>query len=107
GADAIQLFESWSGLLRDDPDLYERFVIQPTRNIVKRIRAWNTTIPIIGFPRLAGQDLLLRYAEIEGLNGLGLDTEVDMVWAAQHIKPSLTLQGNLDPEILLAGGDRL
>jgi uroporphyrinogen decarboxylase len=107
GADAIQLFESWSGLLSHDAALFERFVIKPTQQIVKRIRAWNNTIPIIGFPRLAGQELLLQYADIEGLNGLALDTEVDMVWAAQNIKRDLALQGNLDPQILLAGSDAM
>jgi uroporphyrinogen decarboxylase len=106
GADALQLFESWAGLLDHDEALFERFVIKPTRNIVKRIRAWYPHVPIIAFPRLAHRNIL-SYAQIDGLNGLSLDCDVDIAWAAEHLPAHLTLQGNLDPQILLAGGDEL
>jgi uroporphyrinogen decarboxylase len=106
GADAIQLFESWAGLLRHDEKLFERFIIKPTQNIIKRIRTWYPHIPIIGFPRLAGEHIL-SYAAMDGLNGLGLDTETDITWAATYIPDHLTLQGNLDPQILVKGGEDL
>jgi uroporphyrinogen decarboxylase len=103
GADAVQLFDSWAGLLAGHGEEFERFILRPTQNIVSRIRRWHPHLPIIGFPRQAGGQLE-RYAQIDGLDGLGLDWSVDITWAAQHLPQHLTLQGNLDPLVLVAGG---
>ncbi|HEY1095672.1 MAG TPA: uroporphyrinogen decarboxylase [Alphaproteobacteria bacterium] len=104
GVDVIQLFDSWAGLLADHPEQFHKFIITPTQNIIDRIRKWHPYLPIIGFPRQAGTQLL-DYAQISGLNGLGLGQDIDPVWAAQHIPSHLALQGNLDPELLVAGGE--
>lgn len=101
GADAVQLFDTWAGAL--SPEQFERWAIDPSRRIVDGIRARHPDVPVIGFPRGAGS-LYRRYVEKTGVNCLGIDTAVDPVWAAQTLQPAATVQGNLDPMALVAGG---
>jgi uroporphyrinogen decarboxylase len=103
GANAVQLFDSWAGLLVGHDAEFERFIIKPTQKIVSRLKENYPHIPIIGFPRQAGQHLQ-TYAQINGLNGLGLDWSADIVTLAKTLPSHLALQGNLDPQILVAGG---
>jgi uroporphyrinogen decarboxylase len=100
GADALQIFETWSGVLSEPQ--FEKWVIAPTRRIVDAVRARHPRIPIIGFPKGAGA-LLPRYAQATGVDGLGLDTNMPLAWAKSALGAKL-LQGNLDPVVLLAGG---
>lgn len=104
GAETVQLFDSWAGVLPEEE--FRRWVIEPTRAIVERIRQHHPAVPIIGFPRGAGfyyED----YVRITGVNGVGLDTTLPVGWAAQHLQPLATVQGNLDPILLATGGDAL
>jgi len=101
GAEALMLFDSWSGLL--PPSQFRRWVIEPTAEIVRGIRKVNATVPIIGFPRLAGP-MLAEYAQRTGVQCLGIDTTMDLRWAATAVRPDQALQGNLDPLALIAGG---
>jgi uroporphyrinogen decarboxylase len=104
GAQAVQLFDSWSGSLA--PAQFERWVIAPTARIVERLKARFHAIPLIGFPKGAGTKLG-AYARETGVTALGLDETVDPLWAAKQLPETLTLQGNLDPLALIAGGDEL
>ncbi len=104
GVDAVQLFDSWSGSLA--PKEFERWVIAPTVQLVRRLRARHPDTPIIGFPKGAGGKLP-AYARETGVNAVGLDETVDPVWANAHLPAGLTVQGNLDPLALIAGGARL
>jgi uroporphyrinogen decarboxylase len=104
GAEAVMLFDSWSGLL--PPSQFGRHVIEPTRLIAAEIRRRHPTVPILGFPRLAGL-LVGRYAAATGVNALALDTSADLALAAELVPRTVALQGNLDPLCLLAGGDSL
>lgn len=104
GVDAVQLFDSWSGSLA--PEEFERWVIAPTRSIVERLRSIHPSVPIIGFPKGAGGHLA-KYARETRVDAIGLDETVDPVWADSVLPPGLAVQGNLDPMLLLAGGDRL
>lgn len=106
GAEALQLFESWAHLLAGHTDEFTRFIIEPTKTIIARVKQAYPHIPVIGFPRTASP-VLLSYATQTGIDGMGLDWSVDLAWAAQHLPPHLTLQGNLDPAVLLTGGDIL
>ncbi len=104
GADAVQIFDSWAGLLDDDVS-FARWCVGPTRRIVARVRDVHPRIPVIGFPRGAGG----RYAEFArgtGIHALQVDQEVtlDVMRDLQSICP---VQGNLDPETLLAGGEAM
>ncbi|GBQ28885.1 uroporphyrinogen decarboxylase [Gluconacetobacter azotocaptans] len=103
GAEAVMLFDSWAGLL--PPAQFRRHVIAPTRAIVQEIQTRRPGIPVIGFPRLAGI-MAAEYARDTGVKTMALDTGTDMA-AMAGLVPDLPLQGNLDPLLLLAGGDAM
>ena len=100
GAEVLQLFDSWAGLLTQEDD-FRRWVIEPTRRIVERIHQFHPYIPMIGFPRGAGSHYR-AYVEGAGVQALGLDQHVTLI-KAQKYQTILPVQGNLDPEILKTG----
>ena len=104
GAEAVQLFDSWAGSLA--PDEFDRWVIEPNARIVAAIKDSHPDIPVIGFPKGAGEKLP-RYAERTGVDAVGLDETLDPEWAHAALPKGMPVQGNLDPMLLLAGGDRL
>jgi len=106
GAEAIQLFDSWANLLTD-PVQFEHWVTRPTKLIVEAIKADYPELPIIGFPREATPANLISYANATGVNALSLGTGVDLAWARDNLPANLTLQGNLDPMLLIEGGAAL
>jgi uroporphyrinogen decarboxylase len=104
GVDAVQLFDSWAGSL--SPAQFEKWVIAPNAEIVRRLKARHPDAPIIGFPKGAGGKLV-AYAEGTGVDALGLDETVDPYWANRELPRDLPVQGNLDPLALIAGGSDL
>ena len=104
GAEAVQLFDSWSGSLA--PSEFERWVIAPTARLVERLAQEHPGIPVIGFPKGAGGKLA-AYARETGVTAIGIDETVDPEWADRELPPGLPVQGNLDPLALLAGGAAL
>jgi uroporphyrinogen decarboxylase len=104
GAEAVQLFDSWSGSLA--PSEFERWVIAPNAAIVRQLKARAPHVPIIGFPKGAGEKLT-AYARETGVDAIGVDETIDPVWAARELPAGMPVQGNLDPLLLLAGGDEL
>jgi uroporphyrinogen decarboxylase len=104
GADVVQLFDSWAGVLPEAG--FERWVLGPTRRIVAALKVKFPDRPIIGFPRGAGV-LYERYARETGVDAIGLDTSVPASFAAARLQPTAVVQGNLDPVVLLAGGGAL
>ena len=104
GAEAVQLFDSWAGSLA--PAEFERWVIAPNAAIVTALRARFPDLPIIGFPKGAGEKLP-AYARETGVDALGLDETIDPLWAAHALPTGMPVQGNLDPLLLLAGGAEL
>lgn len=101
GAEAVQLFDSWSGSLA--PAEFERWVIAPTARIVAALKTRFPEVPVIGFPKGAGAKLI-AYANETGADAIGLDETVDPLWAARELPAGLPVQGNLDPLLLLGGG---
>jgi uroporphyrinogen decarboxylase len=101
GVDAVQLFDSWAGSL--SPAQFEKWVIAPNAEIVRRLKALHPDTPIIGFPKGAGGKLA-AYAAGTGVDALGLDETVDPHWANRELPKGLPVQGNLDPLALIAGG---
>jgi len=101
GVEAVQLFDSWAGLL--DHNMFNRWVIKPTRKIVEGVREYHPDVPIIGFPRNAGR-LALDYAQSSKVSALSLDSQTAPKWAASVYQNLMPVQGNLDPVCLLAGG---
>jgi uroporphyrinogen decarboxylase len=104
GADALMLFESWAEGLPEDA--FDRWVVQPTARLVKRVRALGVVQPILGFPRGAGP-LTLDYAEKTGVSAVGLDTAAPLKRMNANLPKGMPVQGNLDPMRLVAGGPDL
>ena len=101
GADAVQIFDTWAGVL--PPEQFERWCMEPTRRIVELVRAQVPNARVIGFPRGAGA-MLARYVENVPVNAVGLDWMVDKSFARERIQSRVPVQGNLDPLVLVAGG---
>jgi uroporphyrinogen decarboxylase len=104
GVDAVQLFDSWAGSL--SPAQFERHIIARTAWIVDQLRRRHPHTPIIGFPKGAGGKLR-AYAAETGVDAIGLDETVDPQWAARELPAGMPVQGNLDPLVLVAGGEEL
>ncbi len=104
GAEAIQIFDTWAGALPETE--FRRWVIGPARALTERIHSERPGVPVIGFPRGAGV-LYRAYVEETKVDGVSLDTAVPLDWAAAELQPRCTVQGNLDPLLLVAGGEAL
>jgi len=103
GADAVQIFDSWSGVL--DEACFARFCITPVARIVAAVKARHPSVPIIGFPKGAGA-LYDDYRKATGVDALGLDWTVPAA-QARRLQAEGPVQGNLDPLRLVAGGSAL
>ncbi len=104
GAEVVKLFDTWAGELEDKE--FGEFVAEPNRRIVDAVRKTHPDVPIIFFPRGAGQ----RYGELAAAcaaNCLAIDHSVAPDWAATELQPHVCVQGNLDPQLLVTGGTRL
>jgi uroporphyrinogen decarboxylase len=101
GADCVQIFESWSQDLTRP--LFERLIVKPTAALVKRVRGLGVTAPIIGFPRGSGAQIG-TYARETGIDALGVDYQTPAAFAREQAPANMPLQGNLDPQLLVAGG---
>lgn len=104
GAEVLQIFESWAEGLSEP--LFERLILRPTKALVARVRALGVTAPIIGFPRGAGHHLS-RYAAETGITAVGIDTSVPVARVRAFLPKNMALQGNLDPQLLVVGGEPL
>ena len=104
GAEAVQLFDSWAGSLA--PVEFERWVIAPNAAIVAALKARHPNLPVIGFPKGAGEKLP-AYARETGVDAVGIDETIDPLWANRELPAGMPFQGNLDPQLLLAGGGEL
>ncbi|HEX3970023.1 MAG TPA: uroporphyrinogen decarboxylase [Stellaceae bacterium] len=100
GVEAVQLFDTWAGIVPESE--FQRLVIAPTRQIVERLKRAHPTVPVIGFPRGIGARYREYFAET-GIDALSIDahTSLDEARALQSLG---TVQGNLDPKVLVAGG---
>ncbi len=104
GAEIVQIFDTWANVL--SPPKFEQWCIAPLRAIVAALRERHPNAKVIIFARGAGH-ALHDFAERTGADALGLDTEVDPVIAANSAPSTVALQGNLDPRVLVMGGDAL
>jgi uroporphyrinogen decarboxylase len=104
GVDAVQIFDTWAGIL--PPDEFERWCIAPTHRIVQKLRQMVPAAKVIGFPRGAGTNLV-RYVEGTDVDAVGLDWMLDLTFARDEVQRRRPVQGNLDPLVLCAGGAAL
>jgi uroporphyrinogen decarboxylase len=100
GAQVVQLFDSWAGVL-PEPE-FVHWCQKPAARIVAALKAARPAVPVIAFPRGAGA-LYPAYLDAVASDGLGLDTSVPLGWARRAL-PGACLQGNLDPIALVVGG---
>lgn len=101
GAEVVQLFDSWAGIL-PEPE-FARWCEAPARQIIGRLKARYPEVPTIAFPRGAGV-LYQRFCTAVPTDAVSLDTTVPLAWARETLQ-GVCLQGNLDPAALVAGGD--
>ena len=104
GAEIIQLFDSWAGVLNTEE--FHRWSVEPTRRIVERLHDHCPGVPVIGFPRNVGQ-MAADYVSKTGVDGVSLDQDMPLAWIAETLQPICTVQGNLDNKVLIAGGREL
>ena len=99
GAEVIQIFDSWAGLL-DEKDL-PNYVYIPTLNLVDYVKSLNT--PVICFPR--GIKNYKSYCEIVKPDAICIDYEVNPLKILKEIK--IPVQGGMDPKVLLTDKEKL
>jgi uroporphyrinogen decarboxylase len=104
GADVVQLFESWA--LNLDERAFADWVIEPNKRIVEGVRAAIPNAPVIGFPRGAAA-MIPAYVRQVGVNAVGFDYSTPLAYASGALPAGLTVQGNLDPLRLVAGGTQM
>jgi uroporphyrinogen decarboxylase len=104
GVDAVQIFDTWAGIL--PPDGFDSYCVEPCARIVAKVRKEIPAAKIIGFPRGAGTNLK-KYAAASGVDAVGLDWMIDFDFARDEIQSRRPIQGNLDPLALLVGGRAL
>ncbi len=97
GAEVIQLFDSWSGVLSEQE--FDEWVIEPTQKIVAALKKAYPQIPVIGFPRQAGTKYR-NYVLKTKVDGVSIDSSVSLEYAAKELSGLCVVQGNLDPVIL-------
>jgi uroporphyrinogen decarboxylase len=106
GAEVVKLFDSWAGALQGGA--FDAFAVEPARRIITALNARHPGVPVIAFPREAG-DRYVGFARATGAHAVALDNSVDATWAAENVqRPGRTcVQGNLDPALLVTGGEAL
>ena len=105
GADVVMLFDSWAGSLPDDE--FARWVTAPTKRLVAELKAKHPSTPIIGFPRGAGV-ASIGFARDTGVQGIGCDTAMPLnLMAGELAAEGIVVQGNLDPLLMIAGGEAM
>ena len=95
GADVIQIFDSWAGLIQQEDLL--NFCYTPNLKIVEFCK--KRKIPVICFPKGINKNYK-EFNDTVKPNGLNLDYEIDPIWAKENLS-NVVLQGGLDPTALL------
>lgn len=104
GAQAVQIFDSWAGSLPEGA--FRRWSLEPNREIVKRVKAQQPDVPVIGFPRAAGPRYE-SFVEETGVDAVACDTTLAVTWIRDKLQSKVAVQGNLDPLLLVAGGQAM
>jgi uroporphyrinogen decarboxylase len=104
GAEVVKIFDSWAGSLKDEA--FRRYALEPARAITAALKARHPGIPVIGFPREAGEGYV-GFARATGVDCVALDNSVSADWAAREVQKDGCVQGNLDPRHMVTGGPAL
>ncbi len=103
GAEVIQLFDSWAGVLSEK--LFLKYSLEPNKKIIAYLKNRHPQIPIIGFPKGVGQNIL-EFTNQTQADAVGLDSSFSINWINQNLNHTVT-QGNLDNISLLVGGEQM
>lgn len=104
GAEVVKLFDSWAGSLKGQD--FEDFAVAPTARIIAELKARFPGLPVIAFPREAGEGYV-GFARKTGADCVAIDNSVSADWAAAHVQKDGCVQGNLDPKHMVTGGAAL
>ena len=104
GAEVVKLFDSWAGSLKGEA--FTRYALEPAREIVAALKSRHPDVPVIAFPREAG-DRYVGFARATGADCVAVDNSVSADWAAEHVQVDGCVQGNLDPGLMVTGGQAL
>ena len=104
GAEVVKLFDSWAGSLKGQD--FIDFSLIPTQKIIAALKARHPHVPIIAFPREAG-DHYVGFAKATGADCVAIDNSVTPEWAATHVQKDGCVQGNLAPQHMVTGGTEL
>ncbi|ASM73549.1 MULTISPECIES: uroporphyrinogen decarboxylase [Roseobacteraceae] len=104
GAEVVKIFDSWAGSLKGAD--FDRYSLEPARQITAALKARHPGIPIIGFPREAGEKYI-GFAKATGVDCVALDNSVSPEWAAANVQVDGCVQGNLASHHMVTGGQSL
>ena len=104
GVEVVKLFDSWAGSLIGQD--FRDFATAPTARIIAALQARHPGIPIIAFPREAGQGYI-GFGHQTGADCVALDNSVSPEWGAANVQIDGCVQGNLAPEHMVTGGQAL
>ncbi|MBC7132036.1 MAG: uroporphyrinogen decarboxylase [Roseovarius sp.] len=104
GAEVVKLFDSWAGSLRGAD--FDRYAIEPTRRIIAALKERHPTIPVIAFPREAGERYI-GFHRATGADCVAVDDSVSAEWVAEKVQVDGCVQGNLRSSHMVTGGEAL
>jgi len=104
GAEVVKIFDSWAGSLKGEA--FTRYALEPTIRIIAALKAAHPDVPVIAFPREAG-DNYIGFAKATGADCVALDNSVSADWAVKHVQVDGCVQGNLAPGHMVTGGQAL
>ncbi len=104
GAEVVKLFDSWAGSLKGQD--FTDFAVKPAARIISALKAKHPGLPVIAFPREAGNGYI-GFAAATGADCVAIDNSVTPEWAAANVQVSGCVQGNLAPDHMVTGGQAL
>ncbi|SFJ85901.1 uroporphyrinogen decarboxylase [Celeribacter neptunius] len=104
GAEVVKIFDSWAGSLKGEA--FEKYAVEPARLITRELKRRHGDIPVIGFPREAGEGYI-GFHKKTGVDCVALDNSVTPEWGAEHVQVDGCVQGNLASSHMVTGGQAL
>ncbi|WP_243611320.1 uroporphyrinogen decarboxylase [Shimia aestuarii] len=104
GAEVVKIFDSWAGSLKGAD--FDKYALEPAKKIIAALKERHPGIPVIAFPRGAGE----RYegfAKATGADCVAVDDAVSADWVAEHVQKDGCVQGNLKSSHMVTGGQAL
>jgi uroporphyrinogen decarboxylase len=101
GAEVVKIFDSWAGSLKGND--FNKYALEPTKQIVTQLKAKYPHVPVIAFPRQAG-DAYKGFLKSTGADCLAIDDSISPSWAAKYLQEDGCIQGNLKSSHMVSGG---